>query len=328
MRRLPCAHANGMHVLRLVLRRLVLIALTLLGVSLIVFGITQVLPGDVAEIIAGQYGTEETIRLLREQLGLNRPLHVQYLDWLWGFITLDPGNSLSFNQPIMPLLLERLKRSALLGGIALAEVTVLGIALGVYAAVRKDRLFDNVASIFSFIMISIPEFVSGSLLVLFLAGTWLRIFPAGGYVPLSEGFYEWAMHLVLPSTTLTLVLFAYVMRMTRSSMIEVLRQNYIRTARLKGLPERTVIFRHALRNALLPTVTLIANNVGWLIGGIVIVEMVFAYPGLGQLMINSISYRDIPTLQSCAMVVGASYILANLAADLAYLYLNPKTREG
>lgn len=317
-----------MNIWRLILRRLVLIAITLLGVSLIIFGVTQILPGDVAEMLAGQMGTEETVKLLREKLGLNRPLYIQYADWLWGFITLDPGNSLSFDQPIMPLLLERVKRSLLLGGIALTEVTVFGIGLGVYAAVNKDRLFDNVASIFSFIMISIPEFVSGSLLVLFLAGTWLRIFPAGGYVPLSEGFGDWAMHLILPSTTLTLILFAYVMRMTRSSMIEVLRQNYIRTAYLKGLPERTVIFRHALKNALLPTVTLIANNIGFLIGGIVIVEMVFAFPGLGALMINSISYRDIPTLQSCAMVVGAAYILANLAADLAYLYLNPKTRES
>ena len=317
-----------MNVWRLILRRLVLIAITLLCVSLIIFGITQILPGDVAEMISGQYGSEETVKLLREKLGLNRPLYIQYVDWLWGFITLDPGNSLSFDQPIMPLLLERLKRSLLLGGIALVEVTVFGIAMGVYAAVRKDKLFDNIASIFSFIIISIPEFVSGSLMVFFLSGTGLRIFPAGGYSPLSDGFDEWVMHLILPSTTLTLVLLAYVMRMTRSSMIEVLRQNYIRTAYLKGLPENTVIFRHALKNALLPTVTLIANNIGFLIGGIVIVEMVFAYPGLGQLMINAISYRDIPTLQSCAMVVAAIYILANLAADLAYLYLNPKTRES
>lgn len=317
-----------MTVWRLILRRLVLIAITLLCVSLIIFGITQILPGDVAEMISGQYGSEETVKLLREKLGLNRPLYIQYVDWLWGFITLDPGNSLSFDQPIMPLLLERVKRSLLLGGIALVEVTVFGIAMGVYAAVRKDKLFDNIASIFSFIIISIPEFVSGSLMVFFLAGTGLRIFPAGGYSPLSDGFGEWVMHLILPSTTLTLVLLAYVMRMTRSSMIEVLRQNYIRTAYLKGLPENTVIFRHALKNALLPTVTLIANNIGFLIGGIVIVEMVFAYPGLGQLMINAISYRDIPTLQSCAMVVAAIYILANLAADLAYLYLNPKTRES
>lgn len=317
-----------MTVWRLILRRLVLIAITLLCVSLIIFGITQILPGDVAEMISGQYGSEETVKLLREKLGLNRPLYIQYVDWLWGFITLDPGNSLSFDQPIMPLLLERLKRSLLLGGIALVEVTVFGIAMGVYAAVRKDKLFDNIASIFSFIIISIPEFVSGSLMVFFLSGTGLRIFPAGGYSPLSDGFNEWVMHLILPSTTLTLVLLAYVMRMTRSSMIEVLRQNYIRTAYLKGLPENTVIFRHALKNALLPTVTLIANNIGFLIGGIVIVEMVFAYPGLGQLMINAISYRDIPTLQSCAMVIAAIYILANLAADLAYLYLNPKTRES
>ena len=317
-----------MTVWRLILRRLVLIAITLLCVSLIIFGITQILPGDVAEMISGQYGSEETVKLLREKLGLNRPLYIQYVDWLWGFITLDPGNSLSFDQPIMPLLLERLKRSLLLGGIALVEVTVFGIAMGVYTAVRKDKLFDNIASIFSFIIISIPEFVSGSLMVFFLSGTGLRIFPAGGYSPLSDGFDEWVMHLILPSTTLTLVLLAYVMRMTRSSMIEVLRQNYIRTAYLKGLPENTVIFRHALKNALLPTVTLIANNIGFLIGGIVIVEMVFAYPGLGQLMINAISYRDIPTLQSCAMVIAAIYILANLAADLAYLYLNPKTRES
>ena len=317
-----------MNLWRLILRRVVLIAITLVLVSLIIFGVTQVLPGDVAEMLAGQMGTEETVKLLREKLGLNRPLYVQYLDWFWGFLTLDVGNSLSFDQPIMPLLLERIQRSLLLGGIALVEVTFFGIVMGVYAAVRKEKLFDNVASITSFIIISIPEFVSGSLMVLFLAGTWLRIFPAGGYAPLSDGFGDWAMHLILPSTTLTLILLAYVMRMTRSSMIEVLRQNYIRTAYLKGLPENTVIFRHALKNALLPTVTLIANNIGFLIGGIVIVEKVFAFPGLGQLMINAISYRDIPTLQSCAMVVGAIYIFANLAADLAYLYLNPKTRES
>jgi len=163
-------------------------------------------------------------------------------------------------------------------------------------------------------------------LILLFGGYWLNVFPATGHSSLSEGFVPWIMHLILPSTALTMVLLAYVLRMTRAGMIEILRQNYIRTARLNGLPERRVILVHAIKNAITPTVTLLANNIGWLIGGIVIVEVVFAYHGIGQLLIHSLGYHDLPLLQATAIVVASFYAGANILADVLYMYLNPKTR--
>ncbi|MEW6266622.1 MAG: ABC transporter permease [Thermodesulfobacteriota bacterium] len=311
----------------LILKRFIYLIFTMLLVSIIVFLITQVMPGDVATAILGQSATKENIEILREELGLNRPTHDQYLSWLKNTVSFDLGNSLSLSRPIAPILWERMKRSLSLSGVALFEVIVIGISLGILASLKKDKPFDQAASAVSFVLISIPEFVSGSLLILVVGGGWFNFFPSSGYASLNEGFGNWLWHLVLPSTTLTMVLLAYVLRMMRADMIEVLRQNYIRTARLNGLPESRVILVHALKNSLIPTVTLLANNIGWMIGGIVVVEKVFAYPGVGLLLIHAINYRDIPLIQATIMSVATIYVLASLLADLAYFYLDPRTRD-
>jgi peptide/nickel transport system permease protein len=313
--------------MQLITRRIVYLFITLFLISIIIFTVTQIIPGDTAFAILGHTATVESVRALREQFGLDRPVYIQYLSWLNNLLNLDLGESLSLSRPVAPILVERIKRSLVLGGFTFIEITIIGILLGVIAGLRKDKLFDQIASTIAFVLIAIPEFVSGSLLVLFFGGVWLKIFPAMGYVSLNEGFVPWIMHLILPSTTLTMVLLAYVMRMTRAGIIEVLRQNYIRTARLKGLSEERVIIVHAIKNALMPTVTLLTNNIGWLIGGIVIVESIFAYPGIGQLLLHSIHFRDTPLLQATVMLVASFYIGASMLSDLLYIYLDPRTRK-
>jgi peptide/nickel transport system permease protein len=315
-------------ILRILPKRLAIIALTLWLISIVIFGITQALPGDAAFMVLGQWASEEALSKLRLEMGLDRPLMTQYVDWLVNFIRGDFGKSLTMHLPVRPIMIERLVNSAQLGILAFLEITFLGILLGVICGIKKDSWFDQVTSTLGFIGVSIPEFVSGSLLILFFAGTVWKVFPAGGHVPLSEGFWPWLSRLILPSTTLMLVLLAYVMRMTRSSLIEVLRTNYIRTARLKGLDEKRVIFAHAMRNALMPTTTLLANNFGWLMGGIVVVETVFSYPGLGRMTILSIQKRDIPMVQASILLVAVIYISANLVADLLYMILDPRTRPS
>lgn len=309
-----------------VLRRLGSLVLTLLLLSIIVFGITQLLPGNVAQMILGPYASEDTQAALEEKLGLNEPLVEQYVEWLGGFVQGDWGESLRLSREIRPILLLRLQNSAYLALSSLIGVAVFGIGLGVVAGVRQNRAADHSISIFAFIGISLPAFVSGSMLIILFAGGVWSILPGSGYTPPSEDVTEWLTRLVLPTITLMLLLLAYVIRMTRSSMIEVLSANYIRTARLKGAPERTVVLRHALRNALLPTVTVIAMNIGWILGSVVIVEEIFAYPGVGSLILFSVNNRDLPLLQATVMVVGAVTGLANLAADVAYVYLNPRIR--
>jgi peptide/nickel transport system permease protein len=315
-------------ILRILPKRIAIILFTLWLISILVFGITQALPGDAAFMVLGQWATDEAVAILRTEMGLDRPITTQYIDWLASFVQGDFGKSLTMHLPIKPILMERLINSMQLGVLAFLEISFIGIILGVICGIKKDTWFDQTISTFGFIGVSIPEFVSGSLLILFFGGTIWKIFPAGGYVPFSEGFWPWLSRLILPSITLNLVLLAYVMRMTRSSLIEVFRANYIRTARLKGLDEKRVIFVHALRNALLPTATLLANNFGWLMGGIVVVETVFAFPGLGRMTILAIQKRDIPMVQAAILLVAVIYIVANLIADLLYMVLDPRTRQS
>jgi peptide/nickel transport system permease protein len=309
-----------------VARRIGSLFLTLLLLSLIVFGITQLLPGNVAQMILGPYVSPETQAALEEQLGLNEPLWEQYTDWLVSFVRGDWGDSLRLSQEIRPILLLRLQNSAYLAVASLLGVAVFGIGLGVIAGIRQNRPADHAISILAFVGISIPSFVTGSLLIILLAGGVWDILPGSGYTPPSEDVGDWLLRLILPTVTLMLLLLAYVIRMTRSSMIEVLSANYIRTARLKGAPESVVVLRHALRNALLPTVTVIAMNIGWILGSVVIVEEIFAYPGIGSLILFSVNNRDLPLLQATVMVIGAVTGLANLAADVLYVYLNPRIR--
>lgn len=313
--------------IRYVIQRLGGVVLILAVMSVLIFGITQLLPGNVAYMILGQYATKEQIAALEQVLGLNDPFYVQYWRWASRFATGDFGTSLVMQRPVGPVIFEALGRSAVLAGIAIVLVALIGIALGVHSAVHAGSPSDRALTLAQYVFIGVPEFF-WSILAIILFAVWLGWVPATGYAPISGGVGKWASHVVLPITTLVLGLIAHVSRLTRSSMLEVLNATYVLAARAKGLPERTVLRRHALPNALLPAITVLAVDVGILIGGVVVVETVFAYPGLGRMLIFSIEYHDLPLLQAGMMIVTAVYAFANLAADLAYAVLNPRIRYG
>jgi peptide/nickel transport system permease protein len=306
-------------------RRLFSIAFILVAISIIVFLIVNVMPGDVAQFIAGQFASADVVDAIRTRLGLDRPLPLQYWSWVWAFLSGNFGDSLVMQRPIGPILAEAFGRSAMLAAISFVFVAVFGILFGVVAALNHNRPLDHIVSVFTYLGISVPEFFWGIVLILFFAG-YLHILPSGGYAPLAQGFGSWLSHLVLPAATLTFTLIAHISRLTRSSMLEVLSTNYVRNARAKGMPKRIVVFRHALRNALLPTVTVLAIDIGWLLGGIVVIESVFSFPGIGRLLLFAIERHDIPLIQASVLLITATYCLANLAADLVYAYLNPKIR--
>jgi peptide/nickel transport system permease protein len=228
------------------------------------------------------------------------------------------------NLPIGPILLERLKLSLTLAAMSLALVFVIGVGLGTLAALKRGRPTDRLLSSLSLVGISMPEFVTGSVLILAFAG----ILPVSGYASPSDGIGRWLAHMILPVLSLTFIMLAHVMRTARVSMIEALAAPYVRTAVLKGMPRRTVVFKHALRNALLPTLTVLGINVGYLIGGVVVVELVFSYPGLGRLTIFAVQNRDIPLIQACTLTMAAVYIIASFLTDMAYLILNPRLRTA
>ena len=309
-----------------VARRTLSITLVLVLISLIVFVAIHVLPGSAATLILGEYATPESLRALEREMGLDRPFAVQYAAWMGGVMTGDWGYSLSMKQPVTAIVGLRLRNSALLSGFALLAVVLIATPLGTLAALRRGRWLDLAILTGSYIGISVPEFVTGMMLILVLAGPSLHLFPTSDYAPLAAGFRTWLSHLVLPALTLTLVLLAHVVRQTRSGLVEVLQSAYVRTARLKGATERRIVGRHALRNGLLPAVTVIALDLGYLMGGIVVVEEVFAYPGMGRLILYAIQNRDVPLLQVSILIVAATYTFANFAADLTYAWLDPRIR--
>lgn len=311
---------------RFIIRRLFLLVVTLLITSLLIFLLTQLLPGDIARLILGRDASAEAVARLRADLGLDEPITVQYLDWLTGFIMGDWGNSFASGSPaIRPWVLERLGNSLYLAGLTLLIAIPISIALGVVAALRENTWIDNVISLFSLSVVGLPEFVTGLVLInVFALG--LGWFPASALVASDDTFGERLYQLILPSLTASFVLLAYIARLTRAGVIEELKKPYVRTATLKGLPYRTIIFKHVLRNALLPTITVIAISVGWLIGGLVVIENVFSYPGLGRLMVTAVERKDIPLMQAIVMVIVFFFALANLLADLLYALLNPRVR--
>jgi peptide/nickel transport system permease protein len=314
-----------MRVLAFVGRRLGLLALVMAIVSVLIFGIVQILPGDVAVMILGTSATPADLTALRQKLGLDRPAPLRYADWMSGAVRGEWGTSLQYRVPVRPLVLERLRRSAALAALALAVAVPLAIGLGVLAALRRNGLFDQAVGLVTLVAVSLPEFIVGTVLILVLAFRF-TVFPPSSLIDPGASPWSVAPKLILPVLTLVLALLAHMTRMTRASMLDVLEQPYIRAARLKGLRPRRVIFRHALRNALLPTVGIVAINVGFLIGGIVVVETVFAYPGLGRLMVDAVNHRDVPVIQMAALLIALTYALANLAADLVYAYLDPRIR--
>jgi len=309
------------------LRRLVGLLGVLLGMSVLIFGIIHVLPGNVAYSILGEFATPAAVAQLEAKLGLNDPLPVQYWRWLSAMLHGDLGMSIVMNRPAASLIGEALGRSALLAGLAFGLIAAGGISLGLYAATHRGRASDKVLTLAQFVLIAVPEFFWAILAVLVFA-SWLNLLPATGYAPFHAGVADWAAHLVLPVLVLSFGLVAHVSRLTRSSMLEVLDSRFVLAARARGLPERRVLWRHALPNALLPAITVLAIDAGLLIGGIVVVETVFAYPGLGRLLVYAIERHDLPLLQVGMMVVTAIYALANFIAELLYAALNPRIRFG
>jgi peptide/nickel transport system permease protein len=307
------------------LRRVGFIVLTLLLASIVIFAATQLLPGDVAQVLLGQFATPEALANLRAELGLDRPAHLHFLDWLGRFVAGDWGRSLASRQPVLPLVLSRMRNSAMLAVLALVFYVPLGILLGVVAALHRERGLDQAISGFSMAFVGLPEFVSGLLLISAFAFG-LGILPANSSISPNSGFPQAFRFLVLPAVTVSLTSLGYVTRMTRAATAEVLRTDYVRAADLKGLPRGQVLRRHVLRNALLPTVTVVAMGIGYLIGGLIVTEQVYGYPGLGRLLVYGIQRRDVVLVQACSMVVVTVYSLSNLAADILYAVLNPRIR--
>lgn len=308
-----------------IVRRLLLILLVLFLVSMIVFLITSIVPADPAQAILGQTATPESLAALRHTLGLDHPPVQRYFIWLGGLLHGDLGNSLSFQVPIGPLLKDKVENSAILAGAAFIFTVPLALLLGVVAGLNKNRWPDSVISLATLAGVAQPEFVTGTFLVAIFA-TWLHWLPATATLDTSLGISATIESFILPVITLSLVLLAYIGRMTRTSVIDVMETDYIRTALLKGVPFRRVVIRHALRNALLPSITIIASNVGWLLGGIVVTESLFGYPGMGRLLLQAVQSRDVPLLQDITLLIALVFALSNLAADILYAVLNPRVR--
>ena len=308
-----------------IVRRLLLILLVLFLVSMIVFLITSIVPADPAQAILGQTATPESLAALRHTLGLDHPPVQRYFIWLGGLLHGDLGNSLSFQVPIGPLLKDKVENSAILAGAAFIFTVPLALLLGIVAGLNKNRWPDSVISLATLAGVAQPEFVTGTFLVAIFA-TWLHWLPATATLDTSLGISATIESFILPVITLSLVLLAYIGRMTRTSVIDVMETDYIRTALLKGVPFRRVVIRHALRNALLPSITIIASNVGWLLGGIVVTESLFGYPGMGRLLLQAVQSRDVPLLQDITLLIALVFALSNLAADILYAVLNPRVR--
>ena len=309
------------------LRRLGTAIFILVVMSLLVFLATHALPSDTAALILGQYSTPETLAALEHKLGLDLPLQVQYWNWASALLRGDLGQSLVMERPIAPILWDAFGRSAILAAVAMTIVATVGVTMGVVAAVWRGRWPDHAVSVFAYLGISVPEFYWGLVLIL-VFGSYLHLLPASGIGNLSDGLVSYASYLVLPVVTLALGFLAHVSRLTRSSMAEELESMYVRVARSRGLPEHIVIVRHALRNALLPTITVLAQDFGFMIGGIVAIETIFAYPGLGRLLIFALQRQDLPLMQAAILVLTGVFCVANLVADLLYGVANPRIRHG
>ena len=312
---------------RRVLQRLAAGSVTLLLLSVVIFAGAQLLPGDVGRAILGPLADPEAVAALNHQIGTDRPLPIQYIEWITHFLTGDMGQSYLFRSPAAPFVLGALGNSLKLATVAFVIVVPLSIAGGTYAAARAGRWQDRVISVAGLSLATVPEFVSSIALILVL-GVWLRWLPISAGTRPGTPALEQLRHLILPALPLVLVLFGYFVRMARAGTIEALDADYTRTAVLKGLPRHTVILRHVLRNALLPTITVIATQLGYLIGGLVVVETLFRYQGIGSLILSAAKGKDFPLLEAGILVVGTVYVVATLFADMLYTALDPRLRAG
>ena len=310
------------------LRRLLLVGPVLLGVSLVVFAVLHISPGDPAEIMLGPQATHEDITRLRTELGLDEPLPVQYARWMGRVLQGDLGRSLWMKRPVLGEVLRRFQATVVLAASALLLSTLGGIALGVLSAARRNSLLDRLSALASLFGASMPSFWLGIVLMVIFA-LWLGWLPASGmFAPYGGGGVgDLLSHLVLPTVTLAAASLTIIARLTRSTMLDVLGQDFVRTARAKGVRESFVVVRHALRNALIPTVTVVGVQDGYLLGGAVLTETVFAWPGVGTLMVQGILARDFPLVQGCVLVIALGFVLVNLAVDVLYATLDPRIRR-
>jgi peptide/nickel transport system permease protein len=303
-------------------RRLALGALTVFIVSVVIFGATELLPGDLARELLGQSATPETLAALREQLGLNDPAPLRYWNWLSGALVGDFGVSMANNRPVADLIATRAGNTLFLALYAAALAVPISLILGVLAALWRNSVFDRVANAGALTAISFPEFFVAYILIFWLAQS--GVFPSMVRISPSTTFGDMLYMTFLPALTLTLVVTAHMMRMTRAAIVNLLASPYIEMARLKGLSPLRIVTRHAVPNALAPIITVVALNLAYLITGVVVVEVVFVYPGLGQLMVDSVSNRDIPVVQAVALIFATAYVLLNLAADVLSTLSNPR----
>ena len=305
-------------------RRILATVPTLLGVSVLVFLTLHLTPGDPAQILLGPKANETSLTNLRRQLGLDQPLHVQYGRWIAGVVQGDWGRSIQLKGDVLSLVWARFKATLILALSALLLAASIGVVLGVVSAVRAGSLMDRAAITLSLLGYSLPSFFLGLLLQIQL-GLRFEWFPVTGMYPAGGG--DWTdllRHLALPAVTLAAGIAALVARMTRATMLEVLSQDYVRTAHAKGLKERVVVYNHALKNALIPILTILGLQVGYVLGGAVLVEQVFAWPGIGTLAVNAILARDFPLLQGIILLVALAYVLSNLITDLMYVLVDPR----
>lgn len=307
-------------------RRLAAGLVTLAVASVVVFSVLEVVPGDPARLILGMNATEDAISALREELGLDRPLIARYVAWAGGLLSLDFGRSYTYSVPVTELVAERAAVSIPLALIALALSTSIAIPVGLFAASRRGRRADTIAMAASQFGVAVPNFWFALLLV-YVFSVWLRLLPAGGFPGWDAGFRPALQALILPAVALALPQAAILARVTRGALIEVLGEDFIRTARAKGLPWRKVLWRHALRNAMLPVLTILGLQFAFLLAGTVIIENVFYLPGLGRLVVQAITQRDLVVVESVVMLLVAAVILVNLLVDLSYAVVDPRLRS-
>jgi peptide/nickel transport system permease protein len=310
----------------LIVRRLALGVLTLFLISLVVFAAVLALPGDAATAILGRDATPERVAALRDQLNLNDSVVSQYLSWIGGVVTGSFGDSTATQEPVSELLSDRVANTAFLVFVAAVVAIPLSIGIGVWTAMRRDRPVDHVISNSSLVLAALPEFVIGIGLILLFATTVFHWFPAVSLLAPDERAWSDPKVVLLPAATLILAVTPYISRIMRGSMIEVLESEYVTMARLKGLPERTVIWRHAVPNAIVPAIQVTALQLAWMAGGVVVVEFVFSYPGIGSAFIDAVDNRDMPVVQTITMLAAAIYVVLNLLADLATIAVTPRLR--
>ncbi len=316
-----------MSIALLIARRTLLSIVTLFLVSLIIFLMLEVLPGDVATRILGREATPESLAVLRTELKLDRPAATRYFDWLGGLVQGDLGRSLVSNRPTTQILAPRIFNTLFLSLYAFVIYLPLTVIPAIIQAINRDRGIDHALSIVTLVLLSMPDFLLATILLLTFV-LWIPVLPAISLVDHSSSWLEYLRAMTLPALTLAIVMAVYAVRMLRDSLIEVLDSDYVRMAELKGLSPARVLLRHALPNALVPTLNVTALNLAYLVGGVVVVEKVFSYPGFGSLLVDSLQLRDLPVIEATVMVAALIYIAANLIADIAAILLNPRLRTG